>query len=148
MEKSAQSSGSSLVFLELCSYIWSSHHIFAININLFKYEEAVTAILYLQFLKHVVMIKNPTCIEKNLQWINLLQYPHTLCSFEALKAHCLKLHTLGSVLGIFYRLLYPAINYTGQKISNLETLLSWHLDFSCLHRLSSEVWIWSIIECD
>lgn len=132
VENSAQSPGSSLVFLEFCSYISSSHHIFAININLFKYEEAVTAILYLQFLKHVVMIKNPTHIEKNLQCINLLQYPHTLCSFKVLKAHCVKLHTLDSVLGIFYRLSHPATNYTGQKFANLKSSLSWHLDFSCL----------------
>lgn len=94
------------------------------------------------------MIKNPTRIEKNLQCINLLQYPHPLCSLEVPKAHYVKLHTLDSVLGIFHRLLYPATNYTGQKSANLKNLLSCHVGFNCLRGFSSEVRILSIIECD
>lgn len=33
--------------MEFCSYISGRHHIFATNSNLFKYEEVVTAVLYL-----------------------------------------------------------------------------------------------------
>lgn len=94
------------------------------------------------------MIKNPTHIEKNLQCINLLQYPHTLCSFEVLQAHYVKLQTLDSVVGIFYRLSHPATNCNGQNFANLKSSHSWHLDFSSLYRLSSKIWILSIIECD